>query len=77
MIDILVHLKPRRMRRGQILFKSLASVEEVLFIESGSLDIGFELNDKAKYCIRLSDGGVVGSYNCTFNKKTMFIYRCR
>jgi len=25
--------------------------------------------------IRLSKGGVVGAFNCTFNKKTIFIYK--
>lgn len=74
MIDILTHLRPRRAFAGELLFKSLESVEEVLFIAEGSVDVGYEINAKTKFVIRLKKGGVIGSYNCTFNVKTKFIY---
>jgi hypothetical protein len=77
MIDILMNLRPRRAIPGELLFKSLESVEEVLFIENGSVDVGYELNDRCKFVIRLQQGGVIGSYNCTFNVKTKFIYQTR
>ena len=52
-------------------------VEEIFFIVKGTIDVGFEINRKARYVIRLGPGGVVGIYNITYNKKTMFNYRVR
>ena len=42
---------------------------------SGSIDVGFEFDRDPKYCIRLKKRNVIGAYNCTFNKKTLFIYK--
>ena len=52
-------------------------VEEIFFIVKGTIDVGFEINRNARYVIRLGPGGVVGIYNITYNKKTMFNYRVR
>ena len=42
---------------------------------SGSINIGFEFNRDIKEVVRLKAGSVIGAYNCTMNKKTMFNYR--
>ena len=52
------------------------SVDEVIFIEKGSIDIGFVLNDISKNVVRLREGGVIGVFNVTFNIKTRFKYTC-
>lgn len=41
----------------------------------GTVDIGFEVSRHAKYVLRLPKRNVIGAFNCTFNKKTMFIYK--
>jgi len=41
----------------------------------GTVDVGFEISRSAKYVLRLPKRNVIGAFNCTFNKKTMFIYK--
>lgn len=57
-----------------MLFNTLEEVNEIFFIEKGSINIGFEVNRGFKFIVRLPAGGVVGGYNCTFNAKTLFVY---
>jgi hypothetical protein len=49
-------------------------VEEMYFIMNGSVNIGFEFNRQIKNVIRLTRGSVIGAYNCTMDKKTIFNY---
>lgn len=76
MVDILLCLKPRQAYKGETMLRPLMSVDEVIFIEKGSIDIGFVLNDIAKNVVRLREGGVIGVFNVTFNIKTRFMYTC-
>ena len=55
----------------------MEEVEEIFFILHGSIEIGFEISRQPKYVLRLTQGGVIGIYNVTFNKKTLFNYRVR
>ena len=41
----------------------------------GKIDVGYEINRKTKFCLRLGKGSVIGAYNCTFNKKALFKYQ--
>ena len=75
MVNLLQMLIPRREQKGAVLFKTLEEVNEIFFIEQGSVNIGFEINRGHRFVIRLSSGGVVGGYNCTFNRKTLFVYQ--
>lgn len=68
-------LIPRRELKGTVLFNTLEEVNEIFFIEQGCVNIGFEINRGHRFVIRLSSGGVVGGYNCTFNRKTQFVYQ--
>ena len=77
MIKIVRTLEPRRLDAGKIIYKTIQEVDEIYFIEKGSVDIGFEINREPNYVIRLQKGGVVGIYNVTFDKKTVFIYKVK
>jgi hypothetical protein len=50
-------------------------VHEILFIINGFVDIGFVMDNKPKYILRLKEGGVVGANQCTFNQLSLFNYR--
>lgn len=39
-------LEPRREEKGVIIFDELDEVNEAIFIEHGSVDVGFEINRK-------------------------------
>ena len=75
MTEILLNLEPRQEPHGSIIFGTNEETNEMFFVNKGAIDIGFELNHRTKMVIRLSKGGVVGAFNCTFDKKTIFIYK--
>lgn len=75
MVDILSKLCPRKELAETVIFNTLEEVNEIFFIEEGSVNIGFEINRGAKFVVRLCAGGVIGGFNCTFNRKTIFIYK--
>ena len=77
MIQMLQSLEPRYEKRGTILFEELEEISEILFINKGMVDVGYEINKQKKYCIRHTDKVVIGAYNCTFNKRAVFIYKCK
>ena len=37
--------------------------------------MGFEVNRKARFCLRLQKGAIIGAYQCTENKKCAFVSR--
>ena len=75
-MEILTHLEPRHELKGSILFEELEEVNEVIFVSRGNVDIGYEINKQKKYVVRLSDNIVIGAYNCAYNVRTLFVYKC-
>ena len=75
MLQLLQYLEPRQEDAGTILFQELDEINEVIFIETGECDIGYEINKQQKYVIRYSKSTVVGAFNCTFNKRAIFCYK--
>jgi CRP-like cAMP-binding protein len=75
MIRVTECLEPRCVPAGTIIFRTVEDVDEIFFINKGAIDIGFEISRQSKYVIRLDKGGVIGIYNVTFDKKTIFIYK--
>ena len=53
MVNLLAQLEPRCEQPGTVLFKTIEEVDEIFFIEKGSVDIGFEINRDTKFIIRL------------------------
>lgn len=44
MLQLLQYLEPRHEDAGTILFQELDEINEVIFIETGECDIGYEIN---------------------------------
>ena len=59
---------------GTIIFDVNEEVNEIFFISSGEIDIGFMLDKRPRYIIRLTKEEVVGAQQCTFDGETMFRY---
>ena len=70
-------MEPRREYRGSVLYEELEEIQEIFFVSKGTMDIGYELNKSRKFVVRYTDKTVVGAYNCSFNKRSMFIFRCK
>jgi len=74
MQELLSILEPRQEFENVIIYNELDEVNEVIFFNKGSVDIGFEINRFKKFVIRLSKDIIVGAFNISFNKRTKFIY---
>jgi hypothetical protein len=51
---LLYNLEPRREEKNVILHDELDEVNEAIFFEKGMVDVGFEINRKKNYVIRLA-----------------------
>lgn len=77
MMQLLKNLEPRSEESYTMLFEELDEITEVIFIERGECDVGYEINKKKKFVIRYSTATVIGGFNCTFNKRAIFCYRTK
>ena len=41
---------------------------------TGSVVIGYEINKQKRYCIKMKDKCIIGSYGATFNHRSPYIY---
>ena len=57
------------------MFKELEEIQEVIFVQQGTVHVGFEINRKEKFVVQFANKVVIGAYNCAVNKKTIFIYK--
>ena len=76
MLDIFQNMEPFFEHKHKYIHRELADVGEVFFLQKGLIDIGFELNKKDRPVLRVKKGAIIGGYNCTFNTKTMYVYKC-
>ena len=75
MIDMLRNLEPRREAANVVIYDELDEVNEVIFINQGTYEIGFEMNRIQTFVLRFKDSNVIGAYGVTFNKRTLFLYK--
>ena len=64
MIEVLQNLEPRVEEKGTILYRELEEISEIIFIESGIIDIGFEITRRPVFVLRMYRGTVIGAHNC-------------
>lgn len=75
MQQILSNLEPRQEFEGTILFNENDEINEVIFFMKGIVDIGFMINRKETFCLRLHKDSLLGAFNLCTNKRTKFIYK--
>ena len=75
MIDMLSSLEPRREAANVVIYDELDEVNEVIFINQGTYEIGFEMNRIQNFVLRYKDSNVIGAYGVTFNQRTLFVYK--
>ena len=75
MIEFLQNLEPRQELEDQILIQELDEFTEVLFFNSGSVDIGYQINKLNHFVLRRKNGIVIGDHEVTFNHRSSFIYK--
>ena len=75
MIEILGKLEPRKFAARETIYYELDEVNEIIFIETGEYNIGYEVNKIEKFKMRLGQNTVIGAFNICFNKRQIFIHR--
>jgi hypothetical protein len=76
MSELLTKLEPWFEKKHTILVDEVAELNEITFVSKGSIVIGYEINKQKKYCIKFKNNCVVGAFECTFNRRSSFIYTC-
>ena len=61
MVTLLRNLEPRREESEVILFHELDDVTEILFMNKGQVDMGFELNRKKYFVFRQRNRLIIGN----------------
>ena len=46
----------------------------MLFVETGLIYIGYEINKQRKFCVKNQDSCVIGAFGVTFDQRSAFIY---
>jgi hypothetical protein len=77
MVEVLTSLEPRIEKAGSVLFEELDEINEVIFVMKGVIDMGFEINKTRKFVLRFFKGHTIGTYNCIFDERSMFIFMCK
>jgi len=67
-------LEPIKIARGTKLYNELDEFQDILFIMKGVYEIGYTLNQVEHY-VMMKDKGVIGDYNVTFKKRSLFNIR--
>ena len=77
MIRIMQSLEAVQFQPQQRLLNELDSVNDIVFIMEGHIDVGFEINKKTMYKLRLMHEIVIGFYECSFDRRSLLIYKSR
>ena len=67
-------LEPRREEKNTILLNELDEVNELIFFDNGTFEIGYEINRFSKFVLRFKNYKIIEAYGATFNKRSQFIY---
>ena len=70
MIFFLQRLEPLQLRKDEIIYGELESVDLIYFLMEGQVDIGYEMNRINHFKIRIQNTFVVGAFECSFNRRS-------
>lgn len=74
MFTLLTMLEPRFEPKYTIIFNELESAEEIIFVNKGSIAVGYEINGTKKYALCLKDNIIIGAYETTLCQRCEYIY---
>lgn len=72
---LLFFLEPRLAIVGEILVNENQEGLEVIFVQKGFYSIGFEINKVDRKVIKCGKGDIIGSYECTFSRRSLYKYQ--
>jgi hypothetical protein len=75
MVRLLRSLEIRQFQPNQFILGELEECLEILFVEEGRYNIGFEVNKHKKFRLVFGERTVIGGFNISFNQRSYFIYK--
>ena len=75
MMNVMQALEPIETEPNILIVGELDEFTEVLFYMTGSYNIGFTVNRVHKFPLRYGGCRVIGAYNVSYNKRSMFAYK--
>jgi hypothetical protein len=75
MIKFLTHLKPRSYQLNEHIFEAGEEVNEQIYVTAGNYQIGFKIDQKEYYHIKLRAKSVVGGYENMLNLDSKYYYK--
>jgi len=76
MHDILANIEPCFFKKNEVIFAELDEFNCVVFIDSGTTGVGFEINKKTRFCLRYDNCAIYGAFGVTFRQRSKFVYKC-
>jgi hypothetical protein len=58
-----------------IMYNELDDFTEIIYFNRGQIDIGFEINRKKFFVLRLKKNIIMAEHGCTFNHHSQYIYK--
>ena len=77
MVKFLLNLEPIMFESQTVVLNELDTVDQVFFFTEGKIDVGYELNKKVKYKVRLSGPCCIGAFECSFKWRSLYIYKIK
>jgi CRP-like cAMP-binding protein len=71
----LKRLEPIHYPAKEIIFNELDDVNEVIFVEKGLYDVGYEINKQIVLKMRQLNKTVIGTFEVCFDKRILFIFK--
>ena len=67
MIEVVQNLEPYHQPKGVLLVNELDEVGEILFVQQGSIGVGYEINRMKRIVLQFTNRYVIGAFYATFN----------
>ena len=66
MMCMMQAMEPRQFQKGQIIYKDMEEVDDLIFVVKGEYAIGYQINGKEYLALRLSARTVIGDHGIMF-----------
>ena len=77
MTHIMNSLEFRSYHQGKILINELDECLEIMFVEKGTYEIGYQINNKNRFIKKMGMFSNIGGYQLINSKRFEFIYRTK
>ena len=61
----------------EVIYKELEECNDIIFVQKGSFNIGYEINKKIKLRYRFGPRNYIGAFNVCFYKRSFFHYEAQ